>query len=47
MKLLRGIRQKLMNQENLKKYLTYAVAEIFLVMLGILLALQVNNWNRT
>ena len=27
------------------KYLKYAVGEIILVMVGILLALQVNNWN--
>ena len=30
---------------NISKYLTYAFGEIFLVMIGILLALQVNNWN--
>jgi len=28
-----------------KKYLLYAIGEILLVMIGILLALQVNNWN--
>lgn len=28
-----------------RKYLTYAVGEIILVMIGILLAIQVNNWN--
>ena len=27
------------------KYFTYAIGEIILVMIGILLALQVNNWN--
>ena len=42
---LRNIRQKLILQENTKKYLLYAVGEIALVMIGILLALQVNNWN--
>ncbi|MCZ4410627.1 DUF6090 family protein [Cryomorphaceae bacterium 1068] len=30
----------------MKKYILYAVGEIFLVMVGILLALQVNNWNQ-
>ena len=45
MKLLRRIRQNLMNKGNLKRYIIYAVGEICLVMLGILLALQVNNWN--
>lgn len=36
---------KLLNEGNLKRYLIYAVGEILLVMIGILLALQVNNWN--
>ncbi len=30
---------------DLRKYFFYAIGEIFLVMVGILLALQVNNWN--
>lgn len=30
---------------NLRKYIFYAVGEILLVMIGILLALQANNWN--
>jgi hypothetical protein len=34
-----------MNQNNKGKYLKYAIGEIALVMIGILLALQVNNWN--
>lgn len=42
---LRHIRQKLILQENVRKYLIYAIGEITLVMIGILLALQVNNWN--
>ncbi len=42
---LRKIRQKLIKQENVRKYIWYAVGEILLVMIGILLALQVNNWN--
>lgn len=41
----RNIRKKLIIQENTRKYLLYAVGEILLVMIGILLALQVNNWN--
>ncbi|HBZ38410.1 MAG TPA: hypothetical protein DEO59_08000, partial [Balneola sp.] len=41
----RQIRQKLIKQENVRKYLWYALGEILLVMIGILLALQVNNWN--
>ena len=34
-----------MEQNNVRKYLLYALGEIALVMIGILLALQVNNWN--
>ena len=30
---------------NTKNYLRYAVGEILLVVVGILIALQVNNWN--
>jgi hypothetical protein len=41
----RSIRQNLLAQGRITRYLTYAVGEILLVMVGILLALQVNNWN--
>ena len=41
------IRQRLINNGNLKRYLIYAIGEILLVMIGILLALQVNNWNES
>jgi hypothetical protein len=34
-----------MEQNKVRTYLIYAVGEIALVMIGILLALQVNNWN--
>ena len=44
-KFFRKIRQKLISEENSGKYLKYAVGEVLLVMIGILLALQVNNWN--
>ncbi|WP_075352522.1 DUF6090 family protein [Algoriphagus marinus] len=41
----RKIRQKLLSQNRVTRYLVYALGEIALVMIGILLALQVNNWN--
>lgn len=47
LKFFRKIRQKLINEGNLKRYLIYAVGEVLLVMIGILLALQVNNWNES
>ena len=44
-KFFRRIRQKLLSENKFSKYLIYAIGEIVLVMIGILLALQVNNWN--
>lgn len=41
----RRIRRKLANQNKFVQYSRYAIGEIVLVMVGILLALQVNNWN--
>ena len=40
----RKIRQKLLSQNRVTRYLAYAIGEIFLVMIGILLALKVNEW---
>ena len=44
-KFFRKIRYDLMEQNKTGKYFKYAIGEIILVMIGILLALQVNNWN--
>ena len=41
----RLIRQKLLGQNKFTKYLLYAIGEILLVVIGILMALQINNWN--
>lgn len=43
----RKLRQQLLSQNKVSKYLLYAIGEIALVMIGILLALQVNNWNES
>ena len=45
-KFFRKIRRKLIDEGNLKRYLLYAFGEIFLVVIGILIALQINNWNQ-
>lgn len=45
MKFFRKIRFDLMEKNKTGKYLKYAIGEIILVMIGILLALQVNTWN--
>jgi hypothetical protein len=44
-KLFRNIRQNLIMENKTSKYLKYAIGEIVLVMIGILLALQVSEWN--
>ena len=46
LKFFRKIRQQLLSENQTSKYLLYAVGEILLVMIGILLALQVNTWNQ-
>ncbi|MBO0340602.1 DUF6090 family protein [Flagellimonas profundi] len=44
-KLFRNIRKQLLNEGKTSKYLKYAIGEIVLVVIGILIALQINNWN--
>ena len=46
LKFFRKIRQQLISENRTAKYLLYAAGEILLVMIGILLALQINNWNQ-
>ncbi len=45
-KLFNKIRKQLLDQNKTRRYLKYAIGEIVLVMIGILLALQVNTWNQ-
>ena len=44
-KFFRKIRQDLLSKGKTGKYLKYAIGEIILVVIGILLALQINTWN--
>jgi len=44
-KLFRNIRRNLLNEGKTTKYLKYAIGEIILVVIGILIALSINNWN--
>lgn len=44
-KFFRKIRKQLIGDGKTAKYFKYAVGEILLVVIGILIALQVNNWN--
>ena len=43
--LLRRLRHSLIQSNRTRKYLLYAIGEIGLVVIGILIALQINNWN--
>ncbi len=45
-KFFRNIRQSMINQNRFSRYLLYAVGEIILVVIGILIALSINNWNQ-
>lgn len=46
-KFFRNIRKKLLAEGKTGNYIKYAIGEIILVMIGILLALQVNSWNQS
>jgi hypothetical protein len=44
-KFFRQIRQRMIKENRVSKYLLYAIGEIVLVVIGILIALQINTWN--
>ena len=44
-KFFRRIRKQLLTENKFSKYLLYAIGEIVLVVVGILIALSINNWN--
>jgi hypothetical protein len=46
-KFFKKLRQELIMENNTAKYLKYAFGEILLVVIGILVALWINNWNET
>lgn len=45
LKFFRKIRRNLLSDGKTEKYFKYAIGEIILVVIGILIALQINNWN--
>lgn len=47
MKLFNHIRFKMVEGKRLKNYLVYAIGEIILVVIGILIAVWINNWNKS
>ena len=46
-KFFRHIRQNLLMENKTGKYFKYAIGEIVLVVIGILIALSINNWNES
>jgi hypothetical protein len=44
-KFFRQIRQRLLTENKVSRYLIYVIGEIFLVVVGILIALSLNTWN--
>jgi soluble cytochrome b562 len=46
-KIFRKIRQNLLMENKTGKYFKYAIGEIVLVVIGILIALSINNWNES
>lgn len=44
-KFFRKIRQRLLTENKFSKYLLYAIGEIILVVIGILIAININNTN--
>ena len=45
-KFFRRVRRQLLTENKFSKYLLYAIGEIILVVIGILIALQINSWNQ-
>lgn len=43
--IFKKVRQKLLSENKTGRYFKYAIGEIILVVIGILVALQINNWN--
>lgn len=43
--MFKTIKQKLLSQNNVGRYLSYAAGEVILIVIGILVAVSINNWN--
>ena len=44
-KFFRKIRQRLLTENKFSKYILYAIGEILIIVFGVLIAVQINNWN--
>ena len=47
MTVFHSLNRKLIDDGKIKQYFLYSLREILIVVIGILFALQVNNWNET
>ena len=45
MRIFRNLRRRFFENEDSRKYFKYAFGEVVLIVIGILIALQINNWN--
>lgn len=46
-KLFRKVREQMLSENKFRKYLVYAIGEIILVVIGILIAVSINNWKQS
>ncbi len=46
MSLLKRVRRSLSEENDFKRYSRYAIGEVVLLVIGVLIALQINNWNQ-
>lgn len=47
LRFFRSLRHRLLTENRFSKYMLYAIGEIALVVIGILIALQIDNWNES
>lgn len=44
-RIFRKARSSALNEKRTGRFISYAIGEILLVVIGILIALQIDNWN--
>ena len=46
LRIFRSVREQMLSGNQISRYLAYALGEIVLVVIGILIALSLDNWNK-
>jgi len=46
-RIFKRIKESLLNESKFRSYLLYAIGEIILIVIGILIAVEINNWNES